>query len=165
MYPTNTVSQIFSLSILRTIYKCMLMYVYMIIAPKYTSKPPPPFWAPLHIKDCQFRYSGQQNTRTTSSIPTKTFNMSCKPTNTATRTFNTFLGPQIRHLELQYIPSTTYTVTQLNNTPTTASIATNSFSSSIGPPTPPLRPSVRSWDHQQGLSDHQCIPKTTSTTT
>ena len=76
------------------------------------------------------------------------FNMSCKPTNTATRTFNTFLGPPIRHLELQYVPSTTYTVTQLNNTPTTASIATHTFSSSIGPPTPSLRPSVRSWDHQ-----------------
>ena len=68
--------------------------------------------------------------------------MSCKPTNTATRTFNTFLGPPIRHLELQYVPSTTYTVTQLNKMPTTASIATHTFSSSIGPPTPPLRPSV-----------------------
>ena len=98
-------------------------------------------------------------------IPTKTFNMSCKPTNTATRTFNTFLGPPIRHLELQYVPSTTYTVIELNNTPTTASIATHTFSSSIGPPTPPLRPSVRSWDHQHRLPDHQCIPKTTSTTT
>ena len=85
------------------------MYVYRIIAPKYTSKPPPPFRASLHIKNCQFRYSGQQNTLTTSSIPTKTFNMSCKPTNTATRTFNTFLGPPIRQLELQYVPSTTYT--------------------------------------------------------
>ena len=167
MYPTNTVFQIFSLSIRRTIYKCTLMYVYRIIAPKYTSKPPPPFRASLHIKDCQFRYWGQQNTLTTSSIPTKTFNMSCKPTNTATRTFNTFLGPPKRHLELQYVPSTTYTytVTQLNNTPKTASIATHTFSSSIGPPKPPLRPSVRFWDHQHWLSDHQCIPKTTSTTT
>ena len=142
MYPTNTVSQIFSLSI------CTLMYVYRIIAPEYTSKPPPPFRASLHIKGCQFRYGGQQNTLTTSSIPTKTFNMSCKPTNTATRTFNTFLGSPVRHLELQYVPSTTYTVTQLNNMPTTASIATHTFSSSIGPPTPPLRLSVRSWDHQ-----------------
>ena len=148
MYLANTVSQIFSLSIRRTIYKCTLMYVYRIIAPKYTSKPPPPFKASLHINDCQFRYSGQQNTLTTSSIPTKTFNMSYKPTNTTTRTSNTFLGPPIRHLELQYVPSTTYTVTQLNNTSTTASIATHTFSSSIGPPTPPLRPSVRSWDHQ-----------------
>ena len=167
MYPTNTVSQIFSLSIRRTIYKCTLMYVYRIIAPKYTSiPPPPPFRASLHIKDCQFRYWGQQNTLTTSSIPIKTFNVSCKPTNTATRTFNTFLGPPIRHLELQYVSSTTYTITQLNNTPTTASIATHTFSSSIGPPTSPLRPSVRSWDHQHWLSDHQCIPtKTTSTTT
>ena len=150
MYPTNTVSQIFSLSIRRTIYKCTLIYVYRIIAPKYKSKPPPPFRASLHIKDCQFRYSGRQNTGTlaTSSIPTMTFNMSCKPTNTATRTFNTLIGPPIRHLELQYVPSTTYTVTQLNNTHTTASIATHIFSPSIGPPTPPLRPSVRSWDHQ-----------------
>ena len=116
---------------------------------EYTPKPtPPPFRASLHIKDCQFRYSGQQNTLTTSSMPTMTFNMSCKPTNTATRTFNTFLGPPIRHLELQHVPSTTYTVTQLNNTPTTASIATHTFSSSIGPPTPALRPSVRFWDHQ-----------------
>ena len=90
--------------------------------------------------------------------------MSCKPTNTATHTFNSFLGPPIRHLELQYVPSTTYTVTQLNNTPTTASIATHTFSSSIEPPTPPLRPSLRSWNHQHWLSDHQCIPKTTSTT-
>ena len=137
-----------ALSIRRTIYKCTLMYVYRIIAPKYTSKPPPPFRASLHIKDCQFRYRGQQNTLTTSSIPNKTFNMSCKPTNTATRTFSTFLGPPIRHLELQYVPSTTYTVTQLNNTPTTASIATHTSRPSIGPPTPPLRPSVRSWDHQ-----------------
>ena len=76
------------------------------------------------------------------------FNMSCKPTNTATRIFNRFLGPPVRHLKLQYVPSTTYTVTHLNNTPTTASIATHTFSSSIGPPTPPLRPSVRFWDHQ-----------------
>ena len=143
MYSTNTVSQIFSLSIRRIIYKCMLMYVYRIIAPKYTSKPPPPFRASLHINDCLFRYWGLQNTQTTSSIPTKTYNMSCWPTNTATHTFNTFLGPPIRHLELQYVPSTTYTVTQLNNTPTTASIATHTFSSSIGPPTPPPRPSVR----------------------
>ena len=134
------------------------MYVYRIIAPKYTSKPSPPFRASLHIKDCQFWYSGQQNTLTTSSIPTKTFNMPCKPTNTATRTFNTFPGPPIRHLELQYVPSTTYTVTQFNNTPATASIATHTFSSSIGPPTPPLRPSVRSWDYPHWLSDHQCIP-------
>ena len=134
MYLTKTVSQIFSLSIRRTIYKCTLMYVYRIIAPKYTSKPPPPFRASLHIKDGQFRYSGQQNTLTTSSIPTKTFNMSCKPTNTATRTFNTFLGPPIRHLELQYVPSTTFTVTQLNNTPTTRAL--------------PLIPSVRPYDHQ-----------------
>ena len=146
--PTNTFSQIFSLSIRRTIYKYTLMYVYRIIAPKYTSKSPPPFRALLHIKDCQFRYSGQQHTLTTSSIRTKTFNVSCKPTNTATRTFNTFRGPPIRHLELQYVPSTTCTVTQLNNTPTTASIAAHTFSLSIGPPTPPLRPSVRSWDHQ-----------------
>ena len=138
MYPTNTVSQIFSLSIRRTIYKCALMYVYRIIAPKYTSKPPPPFRASLHIKDCQFRYWWQQNTLTTSSIPNKTFYMSCKPTNTATRTFSTFLGPPIRHLDLQYVPSTPCTVTQLNNTPTTASIATQTSSSSIGPPTPPL---------------------------
>ena len=71
--------------------------------PKYTSKPLPPFRASLHIKDYQFRYSGQQNTITTSSIPTKTFNMSCtcKPTNTATRTFNAFPGPPTLHLELQ----------------------------------------------------------------
>ena len=150
MYLTNTVSQIFSLSIRRTVYKCTLMEVNRIIAHKYTSKSPPS----LHIKDCQFRYRGQQNTLMTSSIPTKTFNMSCKPTNTATRTFNMFLGLPIRRLELQYVPSTTYTVTQLNNTPTTASIATHTFSSSIGPPTPPLRPSVRSLDHQHRLSDH-----------
>ena len=165
MYPTNTVSQIFSLSIRRTIYKCTFMYVYSIIAPKYTSKPPPPFRASLHIKDCQFRYWGQQNTLTTSSIPNKTFNMSCKPTNTDTRTFSMFLGPPIRHLELQYVPSTTYTDAQLNNTPATASIATHTSSSSIGPLTPPLRPSVRSCDHQHWLSGHQCIPKTTHTTT
>ena len=160
MYPTNTVSQIFSLSIRRTIYKCTLMYVYRIIAPK--PPPPPPFRTSLHIKDCQFRYWGQQNTLTT--MPTKTFNMPliCF---VSTPIFNTFLGPPIRHLELQYVPSTTYTVTQLNNTPTTARIATHTFSSSIGPPAPPLRPSVRSWDHQHWLSDHQCIPKTTSTTT
>ena len=164
MYPTNTVSQIFSLSIRRPIYKCTLMYVYRIIAPKYTSKPPPPFRASLHIKDCQFRYSGQQNTLTTSSIPTKTFNMSGKSTNTATRTFNTFLGPRIRHLEVEYVPSTTYTITQLNNTPTTASIAivwvamlavagvhfvhrttytsTETFSTFMGPSTLTLRPPV-----------------------
>ena len=89
MYPTNTVSQICSLSIRRTIYKCALMYVYRIIAPKYKSKPPPPFRTSLHIKDCKFRYWGQQNTLTTSSMPTKTFNMLCKPTN------------------LQYVPWTT----------------------------------------------------------
>ena len=89
--------------------------------------------------------------------------MSCKPTNIATRTFNTFPGPPIRHLELQYVPSNRDTVTQLNNTPTTASIATRTFSSSIGLLTPPLRPLVRSWDHQHRLSDHQCISKTTST--
>ena len=81
MYPTNSVSQIFSLSIRRTKYKCTLMYVYRIIAPKYTSKPPPPFRTSIHIKDCQFRYWGQQNTLMTSSMPTKTFNMFCKPTN------------------------------------------------------------------------------------
>ena len=117
----------------------------------------PPLRASLHIKDYHFRYSGQQNNLATSSIPTKTFNMSCKPTNTATRTFNTFLGPPIRHIELQYVPSTTYTVNQLYNAPTTANIATHTFSTSIGPPTPPLRPSARSWDHQRRLSDHHCI--------
>ena len=74
---------------------------FWIIPPKYTSKPPPPLKASLHIKDYQFRYSGQQNTTTTSSIPTKTFNMSCKPTNTATCTFNAFPGPPTWHLELQ----------------------------------------------------------------
>ena len=156
MYPTNTVSQIFSLSIRRTIYKCTLMYVYRIIAPKYTSKPPPPFRTSLHIKDCQFRYSGQQNILMTRSIPTKTFNMSCKPTNTATRTFNTFLGPPIRHLELQYVPSTTCTATQFNNTPTTGSISlsylqfvnrttnttTETFSTFLGPSKLTLRPPV-----------------------
>ena len=33
MYPTNTVPQIFSLSIRRPAYKCTLMYVYRTIAP------------------------------------------------------------------------------------------------------------------------------------
>ena len=119
-----------------------------------------PFRASLHIKDYQFRYSGQQNTITTSSIPTKTFNMSCKPTNTAT-------GPRTTNMALRTpkVPSATYTVTQLNNTPTTVNIVTHTFSSSIGPPTPPMRPLIRSWDHQHRLPDHQCIPKTTSTTT
>ena len=168
MYPTNTVSQILSLSIRRTIFKCTLMYVYRIIAPKYTPKPPPPFRASLHTKDCQFRYWGQQNILTTSSIPTKTFKMSCKPTNTATRTINiSSLDHPNKALRTSIRPfhSTTYTATQLNNTPTTASIATHTLSSSIGPPTPPLRPLVRSWDNQHWLSDHQCMPETTSTTT
>ena len=138
------------------------MYVYRIIAPPpppsivYTQTTPP-LRASLHIKDYHFRYSGQQNNLATSSIPTKNFNRSCKPTNTTTRTFNTFLGPPIRHIELQYVPSTTYTVNQLTNTPTTANIATHTFSTSIGPPTPPLRPSARSWYHQHRHSDHQCI--------
>ena len=63
------------------------------------------------------------------------------------------------------VPSAAYTVTQLNNMPTTVNIVIHTFSSSIGPPTPPMRPSIRSWDHQHRLPDHQCIPKTTSTTT
>ena len=125
------------------------MCVYRIIAPKYTSKPH--HHLELHHTPRTANFDTQANKLTNDqqhTRATRTFNMSCKPTNTATRTFNTFLGPPIRHLELQYVPSTTYTVTQLNNTPTTASIATHTFSSSIGPPTPPLRPSVRSCDHQ-----------------
>ena len=175
MYPTYTVSQIFSLGIRRTIYRCTLMYVYRIIAPKYTSKQPPSFRTSLHIKDCQFRYWGQQNTLTTSSMPTKTFNMLCKPTNLQ------FLGPPISHLELQYVPSTTYTITQLNNTPTTASIATHTFSSyhqhhhwdlqyvpgtintgcqttsvSLRRPPPPLKHIVHDYDYQRY---HSCLER------
>ena len=52
------------------------------------------------------------------------------------------------------VPSATFTVTQLNNAPTTVNIVTHTFSSSIGPPTPPVRPSIRSWDHKHRLPDH-----------
>ena len=157
MYATNTVSQIFSLSIRRTIYKCTLMHVYRIIAPRYTSKPPPtPFRASLHVKDCQFRYSGQQNTLTTSSIPTKTFDMSCKPTNTATRTFNTFLGPPIRqvrtsirpfdHLHCtsikQYAYDREHCHSYLQFVHRTTNTTAETFSTFLGPSTLTLRPPV-----------------------
>ena len=148
MYSTNTVSQIFSLSIRRTIYKCTLMYVYRIIAPKVTSKPSP-FSASLHIKDCQFRYRGQQNTLTTSSIPTKTFNMSWKPTNTATRTFNTFLGPPIRHLDhlhrhsiKQHAYDREHCHSYLQFVHRTTNTTTETFSTFLGPSTLTLRPPV-----------------------
>ena len=141
MYPTNTVSQIFSLSMRRTIYKCTLMYVYRIIAPSIH---------PNHHHHLELHYTSR-----TANFDTEGNKIPLRPAACPLRPlicfvsppiFNTFLGPPKRHLELQYVPSTTYTVTQLNTT--SASIATHTFSSSIGPPTPPLRPSVRSWDHQ-----------------
>ena len=152
MYPTNTVSQIFGLSIRRTIYKCTLMYVYRIIAPKYTSKPPPPFKTSLHTKDCQFRYWGQQITLTTSSMPTMTFNMLCKPTNlqyvpwTTNKSLRTSIRPfdhQHHHWDLQYVPGTINTGSQ------TTSV-------SLRRPPPPLKHIVHAYDYKRY---HSCLER------
>ena len=135
MYPTNTVSQI-----------CINVRSCMFIGSS------PQSINPNHHRHLELHYTPR-----TANFDTEGNKIPLRPAACPLRPlicfvsppiFNTFLGPPIRHLELQYVPSTTYTVTQLNNTPTTASIATHTFSSSIGPPTQPLRPSVHSWDPQ-----------------
>ena len=142
------------------------MYVYRIIARKYAYKPPQPLRALLHIKDYQFRYSKQKkNTLTTSSIPTKTYNMSCKPTNTATRTFkyvpwttNKALRTLIRpfdHLHYHLIKQHAYygkhCHSYLQYVHRTTNTKTETFIAFLGPSAPTIRPPVHSED---GLHHH-----------
>ena len=135
MYPTNTVSQLFSSSIRRTIFKCTLMYVYRTIAPQVYIQTTTTYTS----RTANFDTEGNKIPQRPAACPLRP--LICF---VSLPIFNTSLGPPISHLELQYVPSTTHTVTQLNDTPATASIATHTFSSSIGPPTPPLRHLVRS---------------------
>ena len=97
-------------------------------------------------------YSGTQNTPTTSSITTQTFNTSVSPSIPPfVPSINTFLRPPIRYLYLQFAPSITYTVTKLDNTSRNANIVS------------PLIPSVRPYDHQYHQRDLQYVPGTINT--